>query len=784
MADFEWLRRRLVEEYDGGLNLTCCSSIGPPLTRLPVSPLPATGVIVPPLPERTVTEAAAEAALVAAGSASSALVGAALAAATPAGQAVVSRMQRASLLERFLARCAVHPLLRVSPTLALFLQTREDAQWAALAPWRERDGVTISDALSSVASSLFASATRGEGGPGASTVSSAVADTLAFGAGAATGMGLITAMATSMSAAGGASNGGGDGHLAEGSDGSSRLLLTDSRRDGGVASYISRLEVGLTGFIDALRALNDAQAACAEPIVQLSARTAAAAKGEPRGGRAIHGGGHSATPLPSPPWHACGECCDKMVAPADGLSWAMHESVLPPLHDALALVRAAQGALAHRTQLVRSHGAACQQLSAKEEALRAARDEATSGSATQLPILAEELRQLRLVRDELAARHGVFVDRFEGKEVPHFRRELASLMRGALRALAWAQAAAANGVAKAATPFGGQSGLRLSTASTGGGSPMGSEAGHSLFGGGNSGRLHVSTTPNGGVGSPTGLGSPPDTPGTLARVGSAPELRLDRHPGALFQGARGLAGQSPSLPATPYRRNSLGEASSMSDGAGRPPVTGSGARVSPVPGILSAPLSPHRRAQLEASRVNATPESMAAAAIAAATAAAVVSSAANAAATEFFDAANRRADSPPPQEERQGGVYLGTPSHVPPRSPGGAGTLTHSGSAKQLGRSGSLGYMARGAMFVDDEARAAFASSSSSRPPLSRVATATPPAVTPSSAAAAAASGNMSRGIASAVEDVVAFGLDPSTQKGRRSLFTEPLVAAKKKLPG
>jgi hypothetical protein len=738
---------------------------------------------VPPLPERTVTEAAAEAALVAAGSASSALVGAALAAATPAGQAVVSRMQRASLLERFLARCAVHPLLRVSPTLALFLQTREDAQWAALAPWRERDGVTISDALSSVASSLFASTTRGEGGPGEASVSSAVADTLAFGAGAATGMDFITAMATSMSAAGGASNSGGDGHLAEGGDGSSRLVLTDNRRDGGVASYISRLEVGLTGFIDALRALSDAQAACAEPMVQLGARTAAAAKGEPRGGRAIHGGGHSATPLPSPPWQACGECCDKMVAPADGLSWAMHESVLPPLHDALALVRAAQGALARRTQLVRSHGVACQQLSGKEDALRAARDEATAGSATQLPILAEELRQLRLVRDELAARHGVFVDRFEGKEVPHFRRELASLMRGALRALAWAQAAAASGVSKAATPFGGQVGPRLSIASTG--SPMGSEAGHSAFGGLSAGRLRVSTTPSGGVGSPTGLGSPPDTPGTLARVGSAPELRLDRHPGALFQGGRGPA---PSLPATPYRRNSLGELPNASDLMGRPPVMGSGPRVSPVPGMSSAPLSPHRRAQLEASRVNATPESMAAAAIAAATAAAVVSSAANAAATEFFDGANRRADSPPPQEERQGGVYLGTPAHLPPRSPGGAGTLTHSGSSKQLGRSGSLGYMARGAMFVDDEARAAFASGSSSRPPLGRVATAAPPVATPSSATAAA-SGNMSRGTASAVEDVVAFGLghqglDPREQKGRRSLFTEPLVAARKKLPG
>ena len=732
------------------------------------------------------TEAAAEAALVAAGSASSALVGAALAAATPAGQAVVSRMQRAALLERFLARCAVHPLLRVSPTLALFLQTREDAQWAALAPWRERDGVTISDALSSVASSLFASAARGEGGPGASSVTSAVADTLAFGAGAATGMGLITAMATSMSAAGSAGAGAGDGHLGDGADGSSRLLLTDSRRDGGVASYISRLEVGLTGFIDALRALTDAQAACAEPVAQLGARTAAAARGEPRGGRAIHGGGHSTTPLPSPPWTACGECCDKMVAPADGLAWAMHDSVLPPLHDALALVRAAQGALGHRAQLVRSHGAACVQLAAKEEALRAARDESTAGSATQLPILAEELRQLRAVRDELAARHGVFVDRFEGKEVPHFRRELASLMRGALRALAWAQAASAGGVAKAATPFGGLPGPRLSISSAG--SPMGSEAGgHSLFGSLNSGRLtslQVATTPT-GVGSPTGLGSPPDTP-SLARVGSAPELHLDGHPGALFHGARGAGGrhQSPSLPATPYRRNSMGEAPGLGgDGLGRPPLTGGSTRVSPVPGLSSAPLSPHRRAQLDALRVNATPESMAAAAIAAATAAAVMSSAASAAATEFFDAASRRADSPPPQDERQGGVYLGTPAHLPPRSPGGAGTLTHSGSSKQLGRSGSMGYMARGAMFMDDEARAAFASSSASRPPLSRVAVATPGAGTPSSSAATT-SGNMSRGTATAVEDVVAFGLDPQSQKGRRSLFTEPLVAAKKKLPG
>jgi hypothetical protein len=211
--------------------------------------------------------------------------------------------------------------------------------------------------------------------------------------------------------------------------------------------------------------------------------------------------------------------------------------------------------------------------------------------------------------------------------------------------------------------------------------------------------------------------------------------------------------------------------------AARPPIPPSSA----PPGVF-APTSPARRAQRDAARQGATPESLAAAAIAAATAASVAAVAANAAAQDFFDGASR-ADSPPPGSELQSGqaVYCGAPAVDPaPRSPNG---LPLPPATTPLSRSGSLStfHTARTSLVMaDDDARFAFQVSSGGQSPAPPVRRLSSGSGTMDSAAGA----TQTRDMVSAADDVSAFGLDSDSSRGKRALFMEPLPAsAKKKLP-
>ena len=613
-ADFEWLRRQLLLHNDGACTPWArargpcsppCPLHPPCLTRSPLPP----GVVVPPLPERTMAETAAAAALAAGGAGTlvSAAASAALAAAAP--PAVGAAVARAAALERFLARCCVHALLRASPPLVVFLETEEEEAWAKVAPWRERDGLALTDALSSVAS-FFATRTAAAAG-GMDSLSGAAPGTPSSVAAALFGAPPPQQQTqTHLAPLGG--GGAGDGALRE------------SKRYSETVAYVSRLEDGLAAFTDALRALADAQSAASAPLTLLSQRAAAAAKAEARGGRAMHGGGHGSTALPAPPWPAFADTCDKLAVPSDGMGWAMESAVLPPLADAAALVGAVKDVIALRAEVLASHAAAMQQLAAAEGALRAARVGAAGGgggasSSAQQQTLTEELRQLWLVRDGLAQRHALFVERFEGREVPHFRRQLAGLLRAALRALVCTQAAASGHAARAASAFAfplPHSGSRQSL--VGLGSPT------------------RALDRRNSTASATSTGaSPPSTP-SLARHASDP---------LLFRSASSNALAMPPC-ATPLHRPPLG---------GEAAAQHQLATVGSPPGGGGAP---------EASSHTA----VAAAAIAAATAAAAASSAANQAAAAFFQSSGRAAapareagaESPPSQRLLPtGDVYFG-----------------------------------------------------------------------------------------------------------------------------